>query len=50
MIKKLKTDNSSPPLGTNILMGDNAKEKIKNAYKNIKAGLMAPHEIISIKA
>ena len=50
MIKKLKTDNSSPPLGTNILMGDNAKEKIKNAYKNNKSGLMAPHEIISIKA
>jgi ubiquinone/menaquinone biosynthesis C-methylase UbiE len=38
-----------PPLGLHILMGDQAKLKLRNMYDNVKNGIIAPVMIISHK-
>ena len=49
MVEKINKKNSFPPLGIHILMGDNAKEKIKNSHINLKSGSIKPYEIIAKK-
>ncbi len=40
----------SPPLGLNVLMGETAQLKIKNMIANISQNIVAPVEIVSVKA
>ena len=49
MVEKINKKNGFPPLGIHILMGDNAKEKIKNSHINLKSGSIKPYEIIAKK-
>lgn len=35
-----------PPLGLHILMGDSAREKVRNMIDNVSKGRVAPFEII----
>ncbi len=39
-----------PPLGLNVLMGETAQLKIKNMIANISQNIVAPVEIVSVKA
>lgn len=47
---KAKSKGGPPPLGTHILMGSSAPQKITNMIENISAGRIAPVEMIARKA
>jgi SAM-dependent methyltransferase len=38
-----------PPLGLHVLMGETRAEKVRNMIANVKAGLIAPVEMIGVK-
>ncbi len=40
-------EGGPPPLGLHILMGGDAKIKMKNMYENVKRGAISPIQIIA---
>jgi hypothetical protein len=47
--KKMANADGPPPLGIHVLMGKDAKVKVKNLTENLISGLVAPFEIIAQK-
>lgn len=48
-VMELAEQGASPPLGVHILLGDNAREKTRNAARNIEEGRTQPVQVICRK-
>lgn len=48
-VMELAEQGASPPLGVHILLGDNAREKTRNAARNIEEGRTQPVQVICKK-
>ncbi len=44
-----KSEDGPPPLGTHLILGASAPEKFRNMQANIKAGLIAPVQMIATR-
>lgn len=47
---RMAAADGPPPLGLNIVMGDDARAKIANMVANVSGGAIAPVEIIAVRA
>jgi hypothetical protein len=48
-VMELAAQGALPPLGVHILLGENAREKTRNAARNIEEGRTQPVQVICRK-
>ena len=46
-IRTILAEDGPPPLGLHIVMGANAKEKLRNMFANVDQGIVAPIQVIA---